>query len=398
MTQQKESTRQQLYDLVWSTPMTKLAKTLVMSDVGLRKICVKHDIPTPPLGYWAKLNFGKPVKQPPLPLPSKDVADRFLVSVYATVELPEHVRQAAALARETVTEILSVPIEMPTRLHQFAKSLKAALKSGASDRQGFLNVGGAGVISASVGKSSATRVVLIAGTLLKALEGLGHHAIPADDGLDLIVEGERMRFLFSETKDKREHLPTKSELKARDDWEASRVRYPSIYNADRRHWPSWDHYPSGRISLTLIDPLRNPWQDYRILGSWRDRQSTSLENYVNDIFVAILAGAALVRHNRLAAEATERRKKEAHEARLFEQERLRKQKQVDDFIGQKADAYVRLTNLIAFRDYLSNTATSSSTVRQAAEDLITRIKSGLSVSNLDEEIIELNHEPENLVS
>jgi len=62
----REFTRQQLYELVWSTPMVKLAKEFGLSDVGLRKTCVKHGIPTPPLGYWAKLNFGRPVEKTPL--------------------------------------------------------------------------------------------------------------------------------------------------------------------------------------------------------------------------------------------------------------------------------------------------------------------------------------------
>jgi hypothetical protein len=46
-------TRGELYELIWQTPMTKLAKSFGMSDVGLRKICKKNGIPTPPLGYWA---------------------------------------------------------------------------------------------------------------------------------------------------------------------------------------------------------------------------------------------------------------------------------------------------------------------------------------------------------
>jgi hypothetical protein len=59
MNKYKEYTRQELYDLVWSTPMVKFAKEFGLSDVGLRKTCVKYNIPTPPLGYWAKLNFGE---------------------------------------------------------------------------------------------------------------------------------------------------------------------------------------------------------------------------------------------------------------------------------------------------------------------------------------------------
>ena len=36
-----EKTRQELFELVWSMPMTKLSKQFELSDVGLRKICVK---------------------------------------------------------------------------------------------------------------------------------------------------------------------------------------------------------------------------------------------------------------------------------------------------------------------------------------------------------------------
>ncbi len=54
-------TRIQLYDLVWSVPFTTLAKTYAISDVGLRKICVKMEIPLPKSGHWEKVRFNKPV-------------------------------------------------------------------------------------------------------------------------------------------------------------------------------------------------------------------------------------------------------------------------------------------------------------------------------------------------
>jgi len=40
-------TREELYALVWSKPMVRLAKTFGISDVGSRKICIKHCIPSP---------------------------------------------------------------------------------------------------------------------------------------------------------------------------------------------------------------------------------------------------------------------------------------------------------------------------------------------------------------
>jgi len=47
--------------------MTELAKEFEMSDVGLKKICNAAYVPTPPLGYWAKLKNGKKVVKTALP-------------------------------------------------------------------------------------------------------------------------------------------------------------------------------------------------------------------------------------------------------------------------------------------------------------------------------------------
>lgn len=63
----KVLTRKDLYALVWSKPMSELAKDFEMSDVGLKKICKAAYVPTPPLGYWAKLKNGKKVAKTTLP-------------------------------------------------------------------------------------------------------------------------------------------------------------------------------------------------------------------------------------------------------------------------------------------------------------------------------------------
>ena len=41
---EKVLTRKELYDLVWSKPLTTLSKEFAISDVGLRKICIKIQI------------------------------------------------------------------------------------------------------------------------------------------------------------------------------------------------------------------------------------------------------------------------------------------------------------------------------------------------------------------
>jgi hypothetical protein len=44
-------TREQLYEKVWSQSVSSLAKEMGISDVGLAKICKRHNIPRPGLGY-----------------------------------------------------------------------------------------------------------------------------------------------------------------------------------------------------------------------------------------------------------------------------------------------------------------------------------------------------------
>jgi hypothetical protein len=45
-------TRESLYELVWSKPLTSIAKEYNVSDNGIRKICKKYEIPLPKLGHW----------------------------------------------------------------------------------------------------------------------------------------------------------------------------------------------------------------------------------------------------------------------------------------------------------------------------------------------------------
>lgn len=40
----KEYTRRKLYDLVWATPIVKLAKEFGLSDVGFRKTCLPRNL------------------------------------------------------------------------------------------------------------------------------------------------------------------------------------------------------------------------------------------------------------------------------------------------------------------------------------------------------------------
>lgn len=80
----KTMTREQLYEAVWTTPVVQLAKRFGVSDVGLAKVCIRHQVPRPGLGYWAKKQHGKDEPRPELPA----VDDRKLEVVVLTERPP----------------------------------------------------------------------------------------------------------------------------------------------------------------------------------------------------------------------------------------------------------------------------------------------------------------------
>jgi hypothetical protein len=79
-------TRHELFDLVWEVPMVHLGNQLGMSDVGLRKICVKYGIPLPPRGYWTRKQMGKADAKPELPQPKFNPALEFDQPIDAEVK------------------------------------------------------------------------------------------------------------------------------------------------------------------------------------------------------------------------------------------------------------------------------------------------------------------------
>ena len=51
--------REELYELIWSMPMTKVAEKFSVSGSYMARVCSVLAVPRPERGYWAKLEFGK---------------------------------------------------------------------------------------------------------------------------------------------------------------------------------------------------------------------------------------------------------------------------------------------------------------------------------------------------
>lgn len=65
--------RKEVYELVWSTPISKIVEVYALSNDSFKKICKKHEIPLPPNGYWLKLKYNKPFTKEILSLDFKGI-------------------------------------------------------------------------------------------------------------------------------------------------------------------------------------------------------------------------------------------------------------------------------------------------------------------------------------
>jgi hypothetical protein len=59
--------REELYSLVWESPLSHLAPRFGVTGSVLARQCEKLSVPYPPPGYWSKRQVGKTVPIPPLP-------------------------------------------------------------------------------------------------------------------------------------------------------------------------------------------------------------------------------------------------------------------------------------------------------------------------------------------
>jgi len=58
-----ELTRKELYDIVWSTTLSKLTQEYAYTNDGIKKICKQYEVPMPDGSYWSKLKFNKKFKK-----------------------------------------------------------------------------------------------------------------------------------------------------------------------------------------------------------------------------------------------------------------------------------------------------------------------------------------------
>jgi AcrR family transcriptional regulator len=98
-------TRKELYQKVWSKPLSVVAKEVDLSSNALAKICNRLLVPYPSRGHWAKVNVGKDSVRPPLPAAPELPTQRLTISSVRASSRRARTRLQPAERREQLIEI-----------------------------------------------------------------------------------------------------------------------------------------------------------------------------------------------------------------------------------------------------------------------------------------------------
>lgn len=342
-------TRKEFYDLVWSKPMTHLAKEFILSDVALHKICRKHNIPNPPLGWWAKKAAGKKVTQTPLPRSKDTSLDRITIVPGEIRTEPDHIVAARESSRILVSTLM---VADPPPVHPIvARTMERLRVAKPSETNGLVSIKQANCIGIEVAPSSADRLSLALNRIAAVAEPMGIRLVKADKSAAFEHDGEVIGFTVTEGVKREKHILTEKEQAEQLAWrkasekkwgEDNRRLFSNLY---RHRLPEWDYHPTGQLTFEF---------DRSSAGSaprrsFRDAKVQRLENMVAEIAVGIVAASAAVKEDRIRRQNWERREEEERQCR----ERAQRAKHVDDRRGAALDelleemsALVRLRRLV----------------------------------------------------
>jgi hypothetical protein len=278
-------TREQLYEQVWSTPMSTLAGRYGISDVALAKTCKKHDIPRPGRGYWAQLAAGQKPARMKLPKLRLGTRDRIVLN-----KAPRPLGEPRPVAPDVkVSERLVDP-------HEVVRWLADTLEEAATDKYGRLIVGPAWSPDVCLRKACSRRALVLLDALCKALAGRGHQV---------------------EAKQRNEHHTT-NEITVRIvdqdlsiQIEEKLAQKPHILTAEERQqkeksgwkkFPKYDYFADGELAFR-ISGTHHKYTGHK---SCSDTRTQQLDNRLGYFVLALEQAAQVGRQERLEAEQRQR--------------------------------------------------------------------------------------------
>lgn len=168
-------TREQLYELVWSEPMLKIAARFDVSSSYMARVCTQLNVPRPQKGYWAKLEVGKAPEKPLLPeaRPGDEL-------VWRNGGDGSPVSKPSPKPPNPTAKKLAIPSLKPRSAHPLIDGAKGLFEAGRlSYDSNYLKPAKKLLIDLAVTKAGLDKALSFANHLYLALEAAGHRVVIA---------------------------------------------------------------------------------------------------------------------------------------------------------------------------------------------------------------------------
>ena len=168
---------------MWTESLSRLAKKDKISDNGLRKICKRMNIPTPAMGHWQKIQYGKRVIVTKLPT-KYEGKDEIILHEKGTDDIDVdsplvHLRILTRSIEEKKDLPLIVPDRMSSKPDKLIKStndyydaVKKYYRSHNGSHPDRINV-----LNIEVNEENRPRASRILDTIIKVLRSRNHDVI-----------------------------------------------------------------------------------------------------------------------------------------------------------------------------------------------------------------------------
>jgi len=315
-------TRELLYEKVWVTPLTQLAKEFKISDVGLRKKCLKRNIPLPQVGYWSKIKHGKKIKKIPLP---KD-QDQTPITLYIKDDngrpfdptVDDRIRIKNEIA--TIFKAHLEPTLKLTKPHHLVKAAKIHLREKKSSYDGQVSSDFNQYLAISASKPLLSLALKIWNSFIRLTEARGHQVKVGNHSTIVVIDD----------------IEIKIDLRER--------QKRMIDESMSTHYTYHKYVPSGIMCFRMDNFDKREW----------DNSKKSIESQFPSIFAKFETYAAERKRWKLEAEKNRIRQENEKKIRLEQyQSKLNEFKKVEKLI-ENSNRWTQAENIRRYACYLES--------------------------------------------
>jgi len=334
--------REALYKMVWSEPVSKLARGYGLSDRGLGKICKRLEIPVPGRGYWQMKRKGLKMPVPPLrPAKKLNATGAYIHRTSKPrIDGEQDYETCDLITAEKLPENkITVPPSLDSP-HSLIAITQRSLIGAKVDDRGLKQPRARGCLDIRVGQDSVDRAILIMDTLVKALGTRGFDISVAKEppfSTSVSVMDEVIKFALNEDLNRIERKLTAAQMKDKE-------KHPWMYSTQE-----YDYSPNGILLLKIkSDDVMN------IRKTWSDGRRQRLEECLNSFVGGLIKAAIAIK--RLRAERERREREWQEERRQWEEsERIRREeeekmkvldREVASCLGSEASRFVHISMLL----------------------------------------------------